>query len=205
VWLGIGAEHAHALGSDDEPLVKAMLPWLKSAGKAARIYFAATCQADDPVLIPEIDINNPPPGEPQPRLADVRRMLRSNTNVVVTEDPAGIIRVRIGEFPDAILRTRISRLSLSPVDQYNAAFARDALLDSEEMVSAAKDLGLIRQLFVYSYLVRYPAPGLPHMPASLGDLTADQVLDTIATSFNGVVLYGVCAQSGLFKVDVVHR
>ncbi len=40
------------------------------------------------------------------------------------------------------------------------------------------------------------------------NLTADEMLDSVATTFKGVVLYGECKQpngSGLFKLDYIIR
>lgn len=39
------------------------------------------------------------------------------------------------------------------------------------------------------------------------NLTADELLDSVATTFKGVVLYGECKQpngSGLFKLDYIY-
>jgi hypothetical protein len=183
--------------------VKSLQPLLKSAGKVARISYAATCQSDDPLRIPKVDMQEPPPSETGS--AAVRAMFQNDKTVVVTEEPRGIIRIRIGESQDEILQTRISHLSLNLLDQYNAPFARDALLGNEDMGAAIKRLGLDPLVFIYGYLAQSPAPGLPHLASSMTDVTADQVLDAIVATFKGIVLYGTCAQSHQFVVDVVHE
>jgi hypothetical protein len=52
-----------------------------------------------------------------------------------------------------------------------------------------------------------PVEGAPHLPRLTQNLTADEALDLVATTFKGIVLYGICTLpdgKGLFQVDFVH-
>jgi hypothetical protein len=203
VAFGPGVDTARA--ANDGPVIESLRGLLKTSKKVARVYYAGRCQSDDSyaVQLPNLDVQAPQSGETG--LAAVRTMFRNDKNVVVTEGPTGIINIRIGEFADTVLQTRISRLNFTPLQQYNWAFAVDeALLNNDDMVSAIKSLGLTQPVYIYGYLVIFPTPGWPHLPPSMSDVTADQVLDTVATTFSGIVLYGICPQSGLFSLNFVY-
>jgi hypothetical protein len=49
-------------------------------------------------------------------------------------------------------------------------------------------------------LVR-PADGLPHLPNVITDATVDQILDIIAKTFRGTILYKTCAPPDQYDID----
>ncbi len=174
---------------------------LSSAGKSGRIYYHAICAPDDdnfPLRFPNLDVQHPVEGGSD--LAMVRSIFRLSPDVTVAEDTPGIIRVRVGTVPDAILRTRLSTLKLTPIDQYNSISTIWAIQNSPEVRSAMEKLHIVVPVRAVNMPVVMPAKGLPHLPPELSDVTIDQALDIIARTWGGVVLYGVCTEPDAYEI-----
>jgi len=118
----------------------------------------------------------------------------------VTEGRTGIIRIRIGKAPDAFLQTKISLLTLKPMEQYNPTLAVSAIESTGEVEAAMRRLGVRPVQAIGTQLIAEPAKGLPHLPSSMKNVTVDQALDSIAKTFKDVVVYGACVR--LFWVDL---
>ncbi|HEV2289678.1 MAG TPA: hypothetical protein VGR81_12060 [Candidatus Acidoferrales bacterium] len=64
-------------------------------------------------------------------------------------------------------------------------------------------LGLRVPLQLSEQLLATPAPGLPHLPAEMKDVTVNQILNSIAVTFKGIVIYGTCTHpngGGLIQI-----
>ncbi len=89
-------------------VLKYLEPVLSSGNKTGRIYYRAICQPG----APEYPLVFPPY-----RLSDLQSLgqswpifgtcFRRDRNFSVKEDKSGIVRIRIGDVPDTVLRTRI--------------------------------------------------------------------------------------------------
>jgi hypothetical protein len=133
-----------------------------------------------------------PPSKGKTGAAAVREIFRNDKNVIVTEEPIGIIRIRIGKVPAAILHTKLSLLTLDEIGQYNPKEAIIAINNTKEMQTAMRSLGVI-PIWSASSARALPAKELPHLPATMRNVTVEQVLDLIAKAWDGPVIYGVCA------------
>jgi len=186
---------------NEKAVLKYLWPALKSAGKAGRIYYQATCQPDEifPVAFPHIDAQ--PPSEGQAGLAAIQEIFRNNKDAKVTKGPSGIVRIMIGKIPTAILRTRISVLTLDPLDQYNPQLAIVAVEQAKEVQASMRHLSVRVPPILFDMLVAQPAEGLFHLPTALTKVTMDQALDQVATTFQGIVLYAACSRPRLFDLD----
>jgi hypothetical protein len=179
-----------------------LVPVLLQARKAGRIYYApSSCVPDenDPDPFPTIDMQ-PPPKETS-GLAAVREIFRHDHNIKVKESPSGIIRIRIGKIPDAILQTKLSRIYLMPIAQYNPVDAILAIERSEEVQAAMHRLGIHQAFQAVNVQIVMPAPGLPHLPKSIDNLTMEQALDLVAQTFRGIVEYGACTKLHVITVN----
>lgn len=176
---------------------------LRDTGKVARIYYMGACENARHAAweLPLIEMHAPT--ENETGLDAVRAIFQNYGEIAVTEEPEGIIRVRIGEFPDAILQTRISQLDLTAEGQFNPNRAVMGIISDEDVVAATDALGLHHPTYITSFSPQLPMPGLPHLPPSLSDLTMDQALDDVALSFHAIVTYAICPETGLFNVDYV--
>ncbi|HZW87311.1 MAG TPA: hypothetical protein VFF41_07635 [Gallionella sp.] len=185
-----------------DAILKYLWPALKSAKKAGRIYYYAACQPNDndPVQFPRISAQ--PPSISNTGLAAVQEMFEKDKSVKVTEGQPGIISIRIGNVPDAILRTKISLLALQPRDQYNDFLALRAIENTKEVQAAMRKRG-VRTVspIVINMIMVEPAEGAPHLPSSMTNVTVDQALDLVAKTFRGIVLYGACMRPSLYKID----
>ncbi|MGA7080677.1 MAG: hypothetical protein WBQ43_20140 [Terriglobales bacterium] len=93
-----------------------------------------------------------------------------------------------------------------PIAQYNPTLAIGAVENSEEVKAALAKLGLRAPVLLSEQLLAKPSSGLPHLPAVMKNITFGQVLDSIAVTFHGMVVYGTCVQSdgkGLLEIDFV--
>ena len=169
-------------------------PVVKSSGVTVRIYYQAACRSNRnieevPVPFPSIRVQSP--GRSGSPLERVRQIFAKNADVAIVESPRGIIRVTIGKVSAAILRTKIASIKFHRFARYTGHIAISALKETNEFQQALDTLGL-ETVSDLDSSVQEPHPGMPHLPESMKDMTADQVLDVIAKTFSGVGFYGEC-------------
>jgi hypothetical protein len=183
-------------------VVKYLWPALRSSARVARLYYRSNCWGSDDsaVSFPRIDVQ--PPQSKSSGINAVRDIFRGHKDIAITQDAKGIIRIKFGEVPDEILRTRISSLRLDPLSQYNATLAIAAIESTQEVQFAMHKFGLKIPQQVYNMLLVKPAEGLVHLPAEIRNVSMDQALDLVATVFRGIVIYGACANSNLYDVTI---
>jgi hypothetical protein len=133
-------------------------------------------------------------------------MFQNHKEITVAEE-SGIIRIRIGNMPDAILRTRISLIKLKPMEQYNPDPAMAAIEETKEVKTAMRRLGFQSPVVVASGPLAVPEEEFLHLPTSIRNVTMDEALDLIAKTFKGIVIYGACARPSngerLFRTEFV--
>lgn len=192
-------------GQNEDTTLGYLRPTLRAAGYAARVYYSGACKTDglEFVAFPKVDVQPP---QSNTAVEAVREMFRGNEEIQVVEEPHKIISVTVGKPLTALLGTKISLLRTAPIAQYNPPLAIGAVENTEEVKAAMTKLGLRVPLQLSGQLLAKPSPGLPHLPAEMRDMTVDQVLDSIAATFQGIVVYGTCVQpngKGLLEIDFV--
>lgn len=185
-------------------MLKYLRPALRTAGGIGRISYTTSCYKNgQPVPFPELRVR--PAANGEKGLAAVRSVFRDDKNVAVVQDRSGMVRITIGKPASAILQTKIRSLALKPLDRYNPGLAIVAIEKAKEVQVAMEKLGLQPpEVVVLDMNVAEPAKGLPHLPATLADITVDQALDLVAKTFGGIAYYGVCADRNgkqLFSMD----
>jgi hypothetical protein len=196
----LGAEQHRAVSASSrnaDAVFDHLLPVVYLSDKPIRLYYRGECPstARDPVPFPLVKVQ--PAAKGKTGLAAVRDVFKHDRNVTVTEDSTGIIRIWVGRVPAAILKTKIPRLSLNrdPADQYNPSGVLQALMGTKEMDAAGDALGFLRPTTLgYSGVV--PDKRLRHLPGTLRNMSADQVLDEVAKTWvrRIVVIYGACSE-----------
>jgi hypothetical protein len=193
----------------DNDLIRHLRLVLADSKLAARInYRLQVCrdQIYDPFPVPQIRVKSP--SENAVGLTAIREIVSGHRNVSVTEKSAGLIGVTIGNVPDSILRTTITHLTFSPDAQYNGIDAVGAIENNPEVQAAMRRLDIhIAPTFI-DHLVAPPDPTMPHLPASMRNLTVDEALDAVARTFGGIILYGACTNPPLFVIgfaDIIRR
>ena len=125
-------------------MLKYFWPALGYGEKVGRIYYRGSCQlgldADLAASFPQLDIQ--PPSKGRSGVTAVRDIFRHDKDISVKESDPGIIRVRIGNVPDAVLRVKISNLVLTPEEQYNYWLAIFKMENAPEVQSAMQDLNI---------------------------------------------------------------
>jgi len=191
---------------NERAVLKYLRPALRSVGGAGRLSYLAPCYGNDgdPVPFPTVNVQVPTKGKTG--LAAVREMFKNDKEVLVTEQRSGVINVMIGKAPAEVLQTRISLVTLKPLEQYNAVLAITAITKTKEVAAVMRKLRLEEPLVIAGLGIVEPEKGLPHLPPSMKDITVDQALDLVAKTFKGIVFYGACVDpSGerLYFVDFV--
>jgi hypothetical protein len=154
---------------------------------------------DYPLAFPREDVLPPLKGATD--VDFVRSIFRQAKENWIVEKIGGVIRIRFGKAPDAILQTRISRLNLNPFEQFNPLLIIDAIVNSPDVRSAMVDLHVVVPQRASSVIVTRPAEGLAHLAPEISNVTMDQALDMIARTWSGVVLYGACTRRGMYEVS----
>lgn len=178
---------------------------LTSTGQAARLYYQGTCQTPTGgwPLFPEIDIQTP--AKDLKGLEAVRAIFRNDSNVVVSEDTSGIIRIRVGNVATAILDTPLPILMIDELSRYKTYPGVIGVIENTEIFETTSAKLNVSQVPIYlEILSTMPAETDPHLPATLKDTTVDQVLDLDAETFRGTVVYGECLDAkgkGYFDIS----
>ena len=182
-------------------------PQLWAAGKVGRIYYPGFCQPTTELqtAFPKIHLRPPPEG--QVGLSAIRYIFGAEKRAAISNKEPGIVRIIIGDPPRKILSTKIAEVRFSPMDQYNADPAIGAIQEVMKYERAMRRLNVTMPLEPTILPVTPPMAGLPHLPPVLKDVTMDRALSTrrLATTWNGIVLYGACSKSHSLLRDVCGR
>lgn len=192
-------------GKSEDTVLSYLRPTLRATGYAGRVYYSGACKADglEFVAFPEVRVH---PAERNAAFEAVREMFQEDAEVKVVEEPHKIISVTVGKPLTALLDAKISLFRTAPIAQYNPPLAIGAVENTKEVKAAMAKLGLRVPLQLSAQLLAKPSSGLPHLPVETKDTTVDQVLDSIAVTFRGMVVYGTCVQpdgKGLLEIDFV--
>jgi hypothetical protein len=177
---------------------------LKSNGYAGRLYYAGQCAAVAPkfVYFPATEVHQPMGSGFQA----IESVFRGDSGVTVSKESNNIVTIRIGQPITKVLQTRIPMFRLAPLGQYNPGLAIAGIPDTPEVVAEMARLRLRVPLTPFDMLLAQPAEGLPHLPSIMRNMTVDHIFDSVAVTFQGVVVYGICAEpSGekMYSVDFV--
>lgn len=183
-------------------LMRHLWPVVKASGKGARIYYNAECAKgglDDVAMLPSLALDLA--GKSDETLAAVQGVFRKVKDVVIKDEPE-LIRIRIGDVPDAVLQTNFDMIAFDPFDRYTDQAAVLALVMNHEFEAEWRRLGLRVPAKLFSILSPPPTEELPHVPAQLSNITMDGALDVVAKTFKSVVLYGICEDKNVFDITV---
>jgi len=177
----------------EDTVLSYLRPALHMAKKVGRLYYVVPCKdPDQDFPVPFPDVRTQAPLNHRSGLEAVREIFRDDKQVTVLEEPNGIIRVSARQVPMAILQTKIPLLRLSPLQQYNPISAIFALTESKAIQTAMGKLNLREAASAFIIPHNLPAKTAPHLPAVIKDVTLDQALDTVAKTFEVIVIFGEC-------------
>jgi hypothetical protein len=177
---------------NQEILHRNLGPLLKATTGAGRVYVQSKCLGDSANILffPRIDVK--PKTQTKPSVAAIREALANNRNVRVAQSRPGILGIWIGDVSNDLLSTRIHVLRLGDRERYNYTKAIAAIIDTKEVQAKMREARMDAVPNVAIYPIVGPGPQLPHLPASMTDVTVDEALDRIARTFGGLVIYWEC-------------
>lgn len=183
-------------------LLKYVIPVLKKAQTGGRINFVATNCGENIMYLGSFPaINVKKPTKYQAGVLAIREMLLDNINVKVRKGSYDVIVIDIGAVPDRMLRTKISFIRFTPIEQYNPSLAIPVIANTKSVRAAVSRYGFHSLPIPFDHALVNPASGLPHLPELLTNVTMNQAFDTVARTFGGIVVYGVCPKSRLYTVS----
>jgi hypothetical protein len=187
-----------------DAVLKYLRPALKEMGGSARLYLFTPCAGGQrPLRFPRIIVQ--PPSKGAKGLEAIRQIFQNDKRVAVNQGQNGMIRISVGRTPTEVFRTRIRSLRLKPDNQYTGLMAMSAILSASEVEATMRKLRLEHPVVVVSIHILEPMEGLPHLPPVIRNLTLDEALDLLATTFGGLVISEQCVSSdgtGYFDADI---
>jgi hypothetical protein len=189
--------------ANERNLLRYVVPILKSNHLIGRIYYRAKCQPDDNYPIPFPAMRLQAPTRSNSVIKEVQSMFLDSRAVSVTQEHANAIGIRIGNPQVSVLRTDISVLALNPTQQFDIDSAISTVELAPEVQATMNRLRLRMPSRISNQLVQEPIAGLPHLPPVMKNITADQALNLVAATFDGVVVYGFCSPPSTFDVTFV--
>jgi hypothetical protein len=174
-----------------DAVLRLLRPALPPKGAPGRISYSTVCTRDG-ADIPFPDLRLRPPSAGKRGLDAVREIFADNKNVRVTKNRSGIMTITVSKPPMDILQTKIRRMTLTPSQRYNQQLAIVAVMHTEEFKSAEHVLRVRVPNSVLAVNIVEPTKGLPHLPATLENITVDEAFDQIARTFSVVILYATC-------------
>lgn len=181
---------------NQEAAMKYLGPFAFYTHTPVRVYVLENCTHSDlnwTMQFPHVKTKGPSKGAVG--VAAVREMFEEDSNVKVTEDN-GIIRVRIGNPPAELLRTRLARVSFDREARYDPNQALGTIIGTKEVQAAMQSLQLTAPWRLGGTVV-VPNKDFYHLPNSISDVTVEQALDVVVRTWDGqiILIYFFCKQS----------
>lgn len=137
-------------------------------------------------------------------LSGVSYIFAKSKKIKVTRGSSGQSTIFVGDVSAELLRTRISAVTLQPIQRYNPREAIVAIMQTHEVQGKLRVLNVEQPLTALGGIMQEPIPRLPHLPASLKNVTMEEAMDRVARTFAGVIIYGEWRDANgtrLFDVD----
>jgi hypothetical protein len=166
---------------------------LIASGFAGRLYYVGQCAeaGTDFVCFPAVKIQHPIGNG----FRAIESLFRDDKNVTASMKPGKVVSITIGPVSTVVLQTVVPVFRLAPLGQYNPSVAIGSLVNTPAMECEMTRLGLQFPLSLSGELLAQPANGLPHLPGTLDGMKADEILNSIAITFRGIVVYGITSDS----------
>jgi len=120
-------------------------------------------------------------------------MFADHPKMRVTQEADRQIRILESGVPRDVLKVRIRRVSFD--DVYDVIAAQKSITSQPEVQSFMKANEINSHLSRFGYgigLRQQPEPGLPHISATLENVTVRQALDRLLKPFPGIWVYENC-------------
>jgi hypothetical protein len=123
----------------------------------------------------------------------VSYLLARSKKVTIWRGKSGQLRVLVGNVSAELFTTKITRVSFKTIERYNAIEAINAITQTKEIQAKLGELGLRQPATIPPSYIQMPEPDddrpLPHLPASIKNVTMEEALDQVAETFDCVIIY----------------
>lgn len=175
-----------------EAIIRQVRPVLEPIDGAARVYAVVSCHGTQAARFPGVVLQSP--SRHKTGGDAIREIFAKEKLATVTIEKNGLARIKIGKSLSPLLQTGIHRLNFTPDQRYNIISAELAIEKTKEVQTAIRRLQLGMPVTVISENMQSPMDDVPHLPASIEDITFDEALDLLATTFASVVFYEECIE-----------
>jgi hypothetical protein len=128
--------------------------------------------------------------------ARVDDIFSRSKQVTVSRNRSGHIIILVGNVSEEVLKTKISVITFTPSERYNAREAIVPIIRAKEVQTKLSKLGLEEPMIAISGRVLEPDSRLPHLEASMRNVTMEDALDQVAQKFGGIIIYGQWSAEG---------
>lgn len=175
--------------------LKQMIPHLRAQSQVARINYHSTCPTTFLQSLPPIPITLAAESHALVAKGVSPAMFSKNKNVILSRRSGSVFVMNAGSKAEKFLAANIAILKLTEIQQYNAPELIGAALQAKQIKDAAATAGFEIVPISGGPLVA-PEERFPHFPKVIRNITLDQLLDSVAKTFRGVVICGDCEAGG---------
>jgi hypothetical protein len=166
---------------------------IHSSGTPVRLFYRSTCNSASSNVVPFPFIDAAPPSQSSTGFDALRQIFRNDPNVNVTENSTGVVTISVGKVRPPLLTTTIPKLELDSIARYNPA---DVIIAAQNAVETRRAMRVLKLQPVSDPrgARALPLEGLPRLPPLLRNLTVDEILSKVATTWagEGMIIYGIC-------------
>lgn len=124
----------------------------------------------------------------------LRKSIGERRGLSIRQVSQHVVEIRWPGVGNDLLGTRVREVKLGEIAQYNPEYAMDAVARTEEFTKVMERLGKKKAYIkIYMELINPPLPTLPHLPATMSDVTVEGALVKILGTFHGVIFYSECS------------
>lgn len=134
----------------------------------------------------------------------LRQSIRGPHGISIHEISKHVVVIRWPGVGNDLFRTKIREVRLGEIEQYNPMDAIGAIEVTKEFTEAMERLGKKSYFSLSMRFINPPMPSLPHLPASMSDVTVESALVEILGKFHGVIVYSECSpwfRQGRYNFD----
>jgi hypothetical protein len=135
-------------------------------------------------------------------LARVSVLFAESNKINISRGRSGQLRIFVGDVSAELLATRIHRITLTPIERYNAADAIIAITQAKEIQSKLRRLNVQQPPGASPGLRQKADRRVRHLPASMKNLTLEEALDQVAETFGYPIIYAEWTEDGARWFDV---
>lgn len=185
-----------------DAIINYVRPVLKDAGGAARVNYMGVCSGRD-LYMPDVTVG--PISQTTVGMAAVKQRFQSDPRIDITRD-ANVLLITVGAPSTDVLQTKLPFLVLDQFAQNTPKLAIYVIATAVDAYAKEHQIAFSLASTVLLSPAHGPGKGMPHLPSRMQNMAVDEMLNSVASTFNGIVLYGTCKLpdgNELFRIDYI--